>query len=160
MIRFYNGQHRFYAAIDVQATFMHVCVLDATGNVVYDHNLPCHFETLLQIMLSFPSSAWECTAESSASSYAAAIHHIEAELPEQRSQAELGNEQTLNFSSGGRAPGFSEFTGAQRGRRWRDRSVGDGLYLKSTPDTFPRGDPGLCLFVFLTCLFPVFFWRE
>jgi hypothetical protein len=32
--RFYNGQHRFYAGIDLHASFMHVCVLDAAGNVV------------------------------------------------------------------------------------------------------------------------------
>jgi transposase len=53
MMRFYNGQHRFYAGIDLHARFMHVCVLDATGNVVYDHNLPCHFETLLQAIAPF-----------------------------------------------------------------------------------------------------------
>jgi transposase len=48
MMRFYNRQHRFYAGIDLHARFMHVCVLDAVGTVVYDHNLACHFETLLQ----------------------------------------------------------------------------------------------------------------
>ena len=40
------AQHRFYAGIDLHARFMHVSVLDATGNVVYHRNLPCHFETL------------------------------------------------------------------------------------------------------------------
>jgi transposase len=52
-MRFYNGQHRFYAGIDLHARFMHVCVLDAASNVVYDHNLPCHFETLLQAIAPF-----------------------------------------------------------------------------------------------------------
>jgi hypothetical protein len=32
---------------------MHVCVLDAAGNVVYEHNLPCHFETLLKVITPF-----------------------------------------------------------------------------------------------------------
>ena len=29
-----KGQHRFYAGIDLHASFMHVWVLDAAGNVV------------------------------------------------------------------------------------------------------------------------------
>jgi hypothetical protein len=37
MMRFDNDQHRFYAGIDLHARFMHVCVLDAAGNGVYDH---------------------------------------------------------------------------------------------------------------------------
>ena len=52
-MRFYDGQHRFYPGIDLHAIFMHVCVLDAAGNVVYDHNLPCHFETLLKVIAPF-----------------------------------------------------------------------------------------------------------
>jgi hypothetical protein len=28
MMRFYNGQHRFYADIDLHARFMHDCVLE------------------------------------------------------------------------------------------------------------------------------------
>ena len=52
-MRFYNQQHRFYAGIDLHARTMHVCVLDATGTVVLDRNLPCHFETLLQAIAPF-----------------------------------------------------------------------------------------------------------
>jgi transposase len=53
MMRFYNQQHRFYAGIDLHARTMHVCVLDATGTVILDRNLPCHFETLLQAIAPF-----------------------------------------------------------------------------------------------------------
>ena len=52
-MRFYDQQHRFYAAIDLHARTMHVCVLDAAGTVVLDRNLPCHFETLLQAIAPF-----------------------------------------------------------------------------------------------------------
>jgi transposase len=53
MIRFYQRQHGFYAGIDLHARTMHVCVLDATGTVVLDRNLPCHFDTLLQAIAPF-----------------------------------------------------------------------------------------------------------
>ena len=52
-MRFYERQHRFYAGIDLHARFMHVCVLDAAGVVVYDHKLPCDFPTLLQAIAPF-----------------------------------------------------------------------------------------------------------
>jgi transposase len=52
-MRFYNQQHRFYCGIDLHARTMHVCVLDAAGTVVYDRNLPCHFESLLQALTPF-----------------------------------------------------------------------------------------------------------
>jgi transposase len=52
-MRFYNQPHRFYAGIDLHARTMHVCVLDAAGAVVYDRNLPCHFESLLQAIAPF-----------------------------------------------------------------------------------------------------------
>ena len=52
-MRFYNQQHRFYAGIDLPARTRHVCVLDTTGTVVFDRNLPCHFETLLQAIAPF-----------------------------------------------------------------------------------------------------------
>jgi transposase len=52
-MRFYTGQHRFCAGIDLHARSMHVCVLDAAGTVVYDRNLPCHFPTLLQALAPY-----------------------------------------------------------------------------------------------------------
>jgi transposase len=54
MMRFYNASpHRFYCGIDLHARTMHVCVLDFTGAVVLDRNLPCHFETLLEAIAPF-----------------------------------------------------------------------------------------------------------
>jgi len=52
-MRFDNGQHRFYAGIDVHARFMHVCILDAAGRVVYDHNLACDFPTLVHVIAPY-----------------------------------------------------------------------------------------------------------
>jgi transposase len=53
ILRFYNQPHRFYAGIDLHARTMHVCILDSAGSTVYDRNLPCHFETLLQALAPF-----------------------------------------------------------------------------------------------------------
>ena len=52
-MRFYDQQHRFYAGIDGHARTLHVCVLDAAGTVVFDRNLPCQVETLLQAIAPF-----------------------------------------------------------------------------------------------------------
>ena len=52
-MRFYTQQHRFYCGIDLHARTMHVCILDHAGNVVLDRNLPCHFDTLLQVIAPF-----------------------------------------------------------------------------------------------------------
>ena len=53
MMRFYTGQHRFYAGIDLHTRTMHLCVLDAAGTVVVDRNLPCHFESLLEAITPY-----------------------------------------------------------------------------------------------------------
>ena len=52
-MRFYTTQHRFYCGIDLHARTMHVCILDHTGGVVFDKNLPCHFDSLLQAIAPF-----------------------------------------------------------------------------------------------------------
>jgi transposase len=52
-MRFYNQQHRFYCGIDLHARTMHVCILDHTGSVVYDKNLPCRPETFLHAVAPF-----------------------------------------------------------------------------------------------------------
>jgi hypothetical protein len=36
VMRFYDGQHGFYAGIDPHARRLHLCVLDAKGKVVRD----------------------------------------------------------------------------------------------------------------------------
>jgi transposase len=45
MMRFYDGQHGFYAGIDLHARKLHLCVLDATGKVVKDVNIAATAET-------------------------------------------------------------------------------------------------------------------
>src|SRR5437588_2533774 len=53
MMRFYQGQHRFYGRIDLHARSTHVCVLDDTGKVVFDRNLACRPEALLRALEPF-----------------------------------------------------------------------------------------------------------
>ena len=52
-MRFYTGQHRFYAGIDLHARTMHVCILDHEGTVAFDRNLPCDFPTLLKALTPY-----------------------------------------------------------------------------------------------------------
>jgi transposase len=53
MMRFYEGQHRFYCGIDLHARTMHACVLDQAGNTLFDRNLPSRPETLLRAVQPF-----------------------------------------------------------------------------------------------------------
>jgi transposase len=53
MMRFYDRQHRFYAGIDLHGRFMHVCILDATGAVVFDKNIPCRPDAFLAAIARF-----------------------------------------------------------------------------------------------------------
>jgi transposase len=53
MMRFYTQPHRFYCGIDLHARSMHVCILDHDGNIVFDDNLPCHFDTFLRAIAPF-----------------------------------------------------------------------------------------------------------
>jgi transposase len=39
MMRFYDGQHGFYAGIDLHARRLHLCILDTAGKVVKDVNI-------------------------------------------------------------------------------------------------------------------------
>ena len=52
-MRFYTQPHRFYCGVDLHARTMHVCVLDGSGTVVLDQNLPCHFESVLEAIAPF-----------------------------------------------------------------------------------------------------------
>jgi transposase len=52
-MRFYDRQHRFYAGVDLHARTMHLCVLDSTGPVVLDVNLPCHPDAFLAAIAPF-----------------------------------------------------------------------------------------------------------
>jgi transposase len=52
-MRFYTNPHRFYCGIDLHARTMHVCILAHEGHIVFDRNLPCHFETLLKAIAPY-----------------------------------------------------------------------------------------------------------
>jgi hypothetical protein len=52
-MRFYTQPHRFYCGIDLHARTMHVCILDHQGTVVFDQNLPCRFDPLVQAIAPF-----------------------------------------------------------------------------------------------------------
>jgi transposase len=52
-MRFYQGQHRFYAGIDLHARSMHVCVIDHDGTAVFDRNLACSPEALRRALEPF-----------------------------------------------------------------------------------------------------------
>ncbi len=52
-MRFYTRQHRFYCGIDLHARTMHLCILDQTGAVVFDKNLPAGPAALLRAVAPF-----------------------------------------------------------------------------------------------------------
>jgi transposase len=52
-MRFYDRQHRFYAGVDLHARTMHLCILDAANNVVFDKNLPCRPDAFLAAVAPF-----------------------------------------------------------------------------------------------------------
>ena len=53
MMRFYDGQHGFYAGIDLHARRLHLCVLDATGKVVRDVNIAATPDAFLAAIAPF-----------------------------------------------------------------------------------------------------------
>jgi transposase len=52
-MRFYDQQHGFYAGVDLHARTLHLCVLDSTGSVVEDVNLPCRPDAFLAAIAPF-----------------------------------------------------------------------------------------------------------
>ena len=52
-MRFYDRQHRFYAGIDLHSRTMHLCILDSTGAVVCDVNLPARPDAFLAALAPF-----------------------------------------------------------------------------------------------------------
>jgi transposase len=52
-MRFYTSQHCFYAGVDLHARSLHLCVLDHTGQVVFDRNLPARPDALLHALAPF-----------------------------------------------------------------------------------------------------------
>ncbi len=53
MMRFYDGQHGFYAGIDRHARRLHLCVLDANGKVVKDVNIAATPDAFLAAIAPF-----------------------------------------------------------------------------------------------------------
>jgi transposase len=53
MMRFYDGQHAFYAGIDLHARKLHLCVLDASGKVVTDVNIAATPDAFLAAIAPF-----------------------------------------------------------------------------------------------------------
>src|SRR5262245_3317644 len=53
VMRFYDGQHGFYAGIDLHARRLHLCVLDAKGKVVKDANIAATPDAFLQAIAPF-----------------------------------------------------------------------------------------------------------
>ena len=47
MMRFYEGQHGFYAGVDLHARTLHLCILDARGKVVKDVNIAANPDAFL-----------------------------------------------------------------------------------------------------------------
>ena len=52
-MRFYDRPHRFYAGIDLHTRTLHVCILDAPGETVFDRNLPARPDALLRAVAPF-----------------------------------------------------------------------------------------------------------
>src|SRR5262249_10965853 len=52
-MRFYNQQHRFYCGVDLHARTMYLCILDGTGQVVYDKNLSADPDAFLKAVAPF-----------------------------------------------------------------------------------------------------------
>jgi transposase len=53
VMRFYEGQHGFYAGIDLHARTLHLCVLDAKGKVVKDANIAATPDAFLQAIAPY-----------------------------------------------------------------------------------------------------------
>jgi transposase len=52
-MRFYTGQHRFYAGVDLHARSMYTHVLDASGKTVFEKDLPAGPEAFLDAVKPF-----------------------------------------------------------------------------------------------------------
>jgi hypothetical protein len=53
MMRFYLQQHRFYCGVDLHARTMHVCVLDAGGEVLVHEDIAADRQTFLQLIAPY-----------------------------------------------------------------------------------------------------------
>ena len=63
-MRFYTGQHTHYCGIDLHASTMYVCILDAAGEILVHRNLKSSPDALLEIIAPYRDGlvvAAECT---------------------------------------------------------------------------------------------------
>lgn len=59
-MRYYQQQHRFYCGVDLHARTMYLCILDQTGQTVFDKNLPCSPDAFLQAVAPFRADLVVC----------------------------------------------------------------------------------------------------
>jgi transposase len=59
-MRFYNQPHRFYCGIDLHASTMYLCVLDAAGQIVFHEDLPTNPDAFLQAIAPFRDDLVVC----------------------------------------------------------------------------------------------------
>jgi hypothetical protein len=52
-MRFYSSEHRFYCGVDLHARTMYLCILDSSGQIVFDKNLPASGPAFLQAIAPF-----------------------------------------------------------------------------------------------------------
>jgi transposase len=53
MIRYYDGQHAWYCGIDLHARSLHLCILDANGQVALDKNIAANPTAFLEAIAPF-----------------------------------------------------------------------------------------------------------
>jgi hypothetical protein len=49
-MHFYTNRHRFHCGIDLHARSMYVCIIDQSGEVVVDRNLPTRRQQLIELI--------------------------------------------------------------------------------------------------------------
>ena len=52
-MRFYTKPHQFYCGIDLHARLLAVCIVDASGNIVLQKQLPAEKQLLLDVLAPF-----------------------------------------------------------------------------------------------------------
>jgi len=57
-MRLYAKQHAHYCGIDLHARTMHLCILDANGEVVLHKNVQSSPEAFLRTLLKPESATW------------------------------------------------------------------------------------------------------
>src|SRR5262249_15479681 len=53
MMRFYNGQHRFYCGVDLHTRTLSLCVLDAAGDKALEETIPSRPRDFLDVLAPY-----------------------------------------------------------------------------------------------------------